>query len=214
MSFGPKYLSGEAVDEILATGHMVCISCGRDLSLERFDDRPETRLGKFRKCRDCRQETFMANLRGDPERYEVHLAKHKDYHDSHKDEERAQKLRYFSNPLNRIRQREQLRQHYLNNKDRYTAYWRRRMEREANAPGKFTDDDLQRIYRDQDGRCVYCGADLSDGYQTDHIVPLIRGGSNDPSNIQLTCARCNRTKGAKTHDEYLKYLSLGVNEYA
>jgi 5-methylcytosine-specific restriction endonuclease McrA len=39
---------------------------------------------------------------------------------------------------------------------------------------------------------------LKDGYQIDHIVPLSKGGSNWPRNIQLTCRFCNHSKRA--HD--------------
>lgn len=31
----------------------------------------------------------------------------------------------------------------------------------------------------------------------DHIVPLSAGGTNDPSNLQILCIRCNSTKGKK-----------------
>jgi 5-methylcytosine-specific restriction endonuclease McrA len=33
--------------------------------------------------------------------------------------------------------------------------------------------------------------------EVDHIVPLAKGGSDRPSNLQLLCAVCNRKKGSK-----------------
>lgn len=33
--------------------------------------------------------------------------------------------------------------------------------------------------------------------EIDHIVPESRGGSADPSNLQLLCRTCNRRKGAR-----------------
>ena len=33
--------------------------------------------------------------------------------------------------------------------------------------------------------------------EMDHVIPEFLGGSSDPSNIQLLCRRCNRSKGHK-----------------
>lgn len=59
-------------------------------------------------------------------------------------------------------------------------------------------------------RCQRCGVALSVTVESgraalssptfphvDHIVPVARGGANDPSNYQALCARCNKSKGAK-----------------
>mgnify|MGYP001355667372 FL=1 len=54
----------------------------------------------------------------------------------------------------------------------------------------------------QGGVCTYCGT--SDGpFDLDHIYPVSRGGSNEPSNLTLACASCNRSKGARTLREWL-----------
>jgi len=56
------------------------------------------------------------------------------------------------------------------------------------------------FHRDK-GRCVFCATDLTSLVNTltdsnyDHIVPLDLDGANDPSNIQLTCEACNKSKG-------------------
>lgn len=55
------------------------------------------------------------------------------------------------------------------------------------------------FYRDR-GRCQECGTDLSrifangNNENYDHIIPLRQGGSNDPSNYQLMCEHCNKSK--------------------
>ncbi|MGV8980665.1 HNH endonuclease [Clostridium sp.] len=56
------------------------------------------------------------------------------------------------------------------------------------------------FFRDK-GRCQICGKDLTCHISTDskinydYIIPLEKGGSNDPSNFQLTCKSCNTSKG-------------------
>lgn len=56
------------------------------------------------------------------------------------------------------------------------------------------------FYRDR-GRCQHCFKDISglaqpvNNLQLDHIIPLANGGSNDPTNFQLSCSTCNQQKG-------------------
>jgi hypothetical protein len=42
--------------------------------------------------------------------------------------------------------------------------------------------------------CVICGRPSD---TIDHIIPISRGGTNDPSNLQPMCHWCNSTKGTK-----------------
>lgn len=49
---------------------------------------------------------------------------------------------------------------------------------------------------DRDGRrCQHCGA--TDNLTIDHIHPVSRGGSDDMDNLQVLCAWCNTSKGAR-----------------
>ena len=54
----------------------------------------------------------------------------------------------------------------------------------------------------QDGRCGICGQPLpqpptGDVVHVDHIVPLVRGGTDQRTNLQATHAACNLTKGSQ-----------------
>lgn len=52
--------------------------------------------------------------------------------------------------------------------------------------------------------CIYCSAPIDIlSLQLDHKTPLRRGGGPDLDNKQIMCARCNRSKGQFTHEEYL-----------
>jgi len=37
---------------------------------------------------------------------------------------------------------------------------------------------------------------VNDNLHLDHMLPLAQGGTNDPTNFQLLCQRCNLTKAA------------------
>lgn len=51
-----------------------------------------------------------------------------------------------------------------------------------------------------DGPCRYCGS-VADSW--DHVVPLIKGGSNDLTNIVPCCLPCNRRKSHLSVAEFL-----------
>ncbi|MCA5005670.1 HNH endonuclease [Sphingobacterium bovistauri] len=70
------------------------------------------------------------------------------------------------------------------------------------------------IFRDQ-GSCAICLSDISGLIKVefekaiDHIVPLKLGGTNDITNLQLLCRRCNLEKldhTIKTSDYYSGYF--------
>lgn len=59
-------------------------------------------------------------------------------------------------------------------------------------PAKPIPDAVRRhVFKRDAGRCLACGS--NELLQYAHVVPPSRGGSNDPPNIHLVCAACNRS---------------------
>jgi len=55
----------------------------------------------------------------------------------------------------------------------------------------------------RDRVCQLCGAGRNDAVlEVDHIVPRSKGGSNDPDNLQVLCARCNRGKSNRDDTDF------------
>lgn len=79
----------------------------------------------------------------------------------------------------------------------------RRKTRERKADGCHSTQDILRQYEEQDGKCYWGGGDLISDYHVDHYIPLIRGGSNDPENIVLSCPYHNLSKNNKLPSEFL-----------
>ena len=47
------------------------------------------------------------------------------------------------------------------------------------------------LMRRQSNTCVYCGARrIARSMDIDHTTPIVRGGSNDDSNLQVICRPC------------------------
>lgn len=61
---------------------------------------------------------------------------------------------------------------------------------------------FKRTYAKQNAKCFYCRISLK-GRRTnvEHIIPKSRGGTNNPSNLVISCAPCNKQKGSKLLDK-------------
>jgi 5-methylcytosine-specific restriction endonuclease McrA len=68
--------------------------------------------------------------------------------------------------------------------------------------------DLRRRVIERDGvYCVYCDDDLSDKeIHMDHVIPESKGGKTNYANLQVTCRKCNLSKGVLTESEFIDRL--------
>lgn len=53
--------------------------------------------------------------------------------------------------------------------------------------------------------CACCGC--AGPLVIDHIIPIVRGGSCDLSNLQPLCWKCNARKGRRTMDEFMEAIA-------
>jgi 5-methylcytosine-specific restriction endonuclease McrA len=83
----------------------------------------------------------------------------------------------------------------------------RRRALERNAPGTHSAADVARIRSEQGNRCFWCGEPLGRRWHLDHYIPLSKGGSNWPENLDVACARCNLSKHDLMPGEFLERLA-------
>lgn len=81
-----------------------------------------------------------------------------------------------------------------------------RRARKATNGGTFTIADIEALHSRQNGACAVCLS--TEALEIDHILPILLGGSSDPSNLQLLCQPCNRSKGSKHPDVWRAELAL------
>ena len=91
-------------------------------------------------------------------------------------------------------------QHRADNSDLYGTYAHNRRARQLNAEGQYTDKQWVEKLAEFGGCCVYCGN--RENICRDHDVPLVRGGSNNITNIVPACGSCNSAKGTLTGSEF------------
>jgi 5-methylcytosine-specific restriction endonuclease McrA len=78
---------------------------------------------------------------------------------------------------------------------------KRRAQKQASG-GVVTASDIRKQYKNQRGKCYWCGEKVENKYHVDHVIPLSRGGANTPDNIVIACVHCNESKGAKLPHEW------------
>ena len=76
-----------------------------------------------------------------------------------------------------------------------------RRERESRSPGlsAWQRRALLKVWVRQGRRCTYCSKPAN---SVDHVVPLMRGGTNHEGNLTPACKSCNSAKGARTVMEW------------
>jgi len=103
------------------------------------------------------------------------------------------------------------------NKEKVREYKRRsKLLRRAVQAIALSIQSLESMYRAQYGRCYYCGIEMNNITNDpkmrtlEHIIPIARGGKHHLGNVAWVCLHCNTSKGAKTLEEYEKYIGHGI----
>jgi 5-methylcytosine-specific restriction endonuclease McrA len=121
---------------------------------------------------------------------------------------------------NREAVRARQRRFYENNPDKTHEYNNRRRAIRRGNGGKYTIQQWEALCEFYGNVCLCCGIHANDTPEgklsPDHVVPLSRGGSNDISNIQPLCYKCNLQKHTASTDYrprqfQPKYKQLGLD---
>jgi 5-methylcytosine-specific restriction endonuclease McrA len=158
---------------------------------------PEQRREENRKNHANLSESFKERHRAKMREYS------KRYYAEHKDERKVRIANW--SPERKAKKLAQTRQSYhrdlAKSRDgKQAAAERRRARIMGNGGRGITTGEWQAIKAEQGHRCAYCGTP-SQRLTMDHVVPLIRGGRHEASNIVAACRRCNAVKGPKLLSE-------------
>lgn len=70
--------------------------------------------------------------------------------------------------------------------------------------------NLRKRVIERDGfHCVYCDDDLENKeIHLDHVIPESQGGATTYNNLQVTCRKCNLSKGVLSESEFTNRLRI------
>lgn len=113
---------------------------------------------------------------------------------------KAMEVRYREK--NRFAINQRLREWNARNKDKVRVWTRNAQAKRKAVPGSYSLSEIKQMYADQGGLCAYCEGELNGTYHVDHMLPISRGGTNDWTNLAITCVNCNQRKWTKTTEEF------------
>lgn len=178
-----------------------CKACSAEAGRKWYNANRERVLERVRQYREANPERVAERCRLHYQaNREKKLAYQRQYKDANRERVLEQCRQYYA--ANREKWSEYYRQYREENPEKLAAYSRNRKAREKGNGSFHTAEDIQAQYARQKGKCFYCHKKVGEDYHVDHVVPLIKGGSNGPENLVVACPACNLSKHAKHPMDY------------
>jgi 5-methylcytosine-specific restriction endonuclease McrA len=165
-----------------------CCHCKDDFLEENFYRDKSRPSGRKPRCKKCEKEYLNRENR---RKYEANYRKEKP--------DKRQKIMrtYYENNKeshNETKKKYRLTDQFKANHRHHSALRRARILNNGTEKIDFID-----VYK-TDPKCFYCGIPLLfNDVEFDHYIPIAKGGSHTKNNLRVSCAPCNRRKGAMSY---------------
>ena len=117
----------------------------------------------------------------------------KKYREEHKNERILLRRNYYLKNKHKIMEQNKIHSKTPKGKIMRNSCSRNCRDRRRGAIGVITNKQWQDKIKKYNYRCVYCGVVCQP--TMDHVIPLIKGGTNTIDNVVPVCAECNCRKG-------------------
>lgn len=171
------------------------------------------------RCKKCYQRWYMSQ----PGRKEHRAKQEREYRKKYPERYRRAESRRSNTKRRKTWRKQYNKEYYKKNKEALKAYqvqyrkanpgkvrkyWRDAKKRKRGADGELTEKQWNQLvsFYCPDDKCLSCGKQYgkkgTNKLTIDHIVPLNKGGTHWPNNIQPLCSSCNSSKKDKKIVDY------------
>lgn len=177
--------------------HKPCSQCKEVKRLDLFFARPSRPSGVSSACRKCLGKKSVEYQRARPDKAYAYT---KAWREKNPERMAESLKRHRATEKAKETAREWMRKNRdsVNLKNRARNLMRRGMRKSV------TKARILELLALQKKRCAVCREQCDDKYHVDHIVPIARGGDSSPENLQILCAFCNISKGAREPTEFMQ----------
>jgi 5-methylcytosine-specific restriction endonuclease McrA len=201
-----KLTCADCASDIAAMGRQArrCAACTRKRRSEknaarlkeRYSESPETFRAKSRQFRVEHPDRLREWRAANPQLQKAYGAK---YYWENPEKHRARARASIDPERRRLYDHERRTSPAGRVKGRLYSNRRRARLRDARSPG-VSAAQWQRICESFGNVCAYCCRTTT--LTIDHVVPISRGGLDEPSNVVPACKSCNSSKGARLLSEW------------
>jgi len=183
----------------VACSTKMCSKCKTEKEKSEYHKDKQKSDGLRPACKNCTNQQINERNRADPQK---NREKVKAWRERNPEYAREHSAHWRIKNAERIKELNAA--YRANNKEKCLVHGANRRARKRGAEGVVSRDIVQKLIKLQKGKCPCCKQVLGKDFHLDHIVPLVDGGTNADSNMQLLRAKCNLQKNRKDPVQFMQ----------
>lgn len=175
-------------------------------AIYRMNNLEKTNRCKYKWVKNNIEKVRRISKRWQRNHYHLKIEYYQKYYKDNINKIKKRNKKWAKNNSEKIKKRKQ--RWNNNNHGKIREYSRKRRSIKNNAQGSHTEQEWRNKKKECNHRCVYCGINesvLKNKYKDkiwwklteDHVIPLIKNGTDYINNIVPACVSCNSSKSAK-----------------